>query len=631
MAENTKVIMADCEDIRTGLLKYAYDKDANIKEVWFNLKKVKPWIDKGAKYGSKEEPLDDPVINNPDDFSSESYKITQKYDIEVYKKEQLSLIYLRVVEEATCVVVEFATGFDTKSEDRGGEILDFIKEMMAYFGVIFFRSDAIDKDVLEFVKKIKFPVQAPFSILIYKVPRMVVKTPSTMKNLMEEEFVSKHDGKVVPPPYGLYGVLEDEAIACFTKADIEVSGRNAYGTYVKSGLSDDLAQKYAIDEAKVKIEDEETSINYTSLIKGYIGIDGYDFRFQVIDKLVFSSINDVDAPALLNGKDKELDIIVDGDDDAKFAIGENVSIECRDLEVDGDVNSNVAINALSIKVEGNVSANTELQANKVEVYSTKGAIKGDDVSVEKADEARIVGKSVKVLRINLCKVMGENVLVNEFDGGNDIIFSKSLHLKNIKGEDNKITITADVSEDIRALVGSTNARLKVKRDKLHALEVDFKKRMLELYNQKDAIARLEEQIRSQQRKNAPIQDYIKKTYIDYKGYITKTRTLKDAIIKEQESIEETTKAVANIDAPTLEAKITTESPWKNNIEVRYNHIYPPASHTMRMSDDQRTDICIDPTSLRLKCVPPSTIGGASGAKEGGAKDDKAKEASEAKK
>lgn len=561
-----------CGDIRTELEKFASRNKIDPQIVGFELLAIEILIDKNDKHGfqraTQEEMLQ---LENEEIFNAEGFKIKQKYDIYIkpVEKESQPKFMLRISPFGDKVHLYFNEGMMLLDEEIFYEdLMREIEAQMAFENLIIRRKDSL-KDCLKEQVKILLKNQTfpPCEILF---------TESKVYSPHQEaysDFLVPREEKYRDNENAYFAVNRGEDILVFHNARIARSGRNLYGEYILATQIDLMnavpVPRFKSDEVE-KIE-ERGCIIFRSLINSYVRYHDGEIEFYRQNEFSYVSANS--TPPLVGGMSKDITLTITAPSDSTDAIGDGVILEAAHIKIIGDVAKNARIQAKEIEIDGSTHKESEIIASRARVSVHRGNLIADEARIGTLDQGFVQSENIQ---IDVCKegeVLSKEASIVKVMDNSKLTVSHRLHIDNIEGKNNIISISSSAYHKTRNLIDT----LVKKKDFLinSAKEVysRYHKVLASVKKSKPLIEQIEnaqESVRAQMMQNKDIAE----AYGRHHNMIKDLRLFRQELFDYQQFIEKTVGNLVQIDEEILNAQIYCDKSWGEDTKLVYQREYP---------------------------------------------------------
>lgn len=563
-------LVKQCSDIRIELAKVADTFKVDPQFVGFELLAVEVLLDRNDKNGfqvvTKEEmqQLEDEEL-----FNTDSFKIKQRYDIRIKPVESQPQISLRISPFGDKMRLRFGEGVSLLDEDIFyEEMMREIEAQMAFEGIIIRRRNDIKQRLISEVKTlIQNQTLPPCEIDILE---SVVYSPHREAY---SEFLIPCEDRYRDYKEAYFAVNKGEDIVAFHKAKPSSSGRNLYGEFILATQIDLMHThsfpKFKNDEVE-QIEHGEC-VFFRSLIDSYVRLKSNEIDFYRQNE--FSHINANSTPPLLGGMGKNLTLTIRASNSSQDAIGEGVVLEAANIKIIGNVAKNARIQANEIEIEGSTHQESEIIANRAKIKTHCGNLIADEAMIETLDQGFVQSESIY---LDLCQegeVLSKEANIKKIASNNKVTISYRLHVGNIEGENNIITISSlayhKTKDLIDVLVKKKNFLINSAKEvysKYHKILASVKK-------SKPLIEQIEgaqEVIREQMMQNKDIAE----AYGRHHTMIKDLRMFRQELFDYQQFIEKTVNNLVQIDEEVLNAQIYCDKSWGEDTKLIYQREFP---------------------------------------------------------
>lgn len=589
------------------LTKFCQDSDLSFAACNFHVTAVHTMLKKDDK------PL-------PSSFFKESYnqvqdEIYQIFDVEVTPKEydfsKLSFSFSHRHLEAILILKEgFLIG---TREEYLNELVDYIVAFLIQKKIIITSIDNIRKRMEQIIST---HFNTPCTLMEDRIFTFLRAKAGIKKkgftNLLEEKWCRENNK--TPMPSAMYAVNQGDHIGFFLKDSIPTSGRNLQGEYIDMKNLHQNTPKN--DDLK---EVESGTFNYKTPPEAGEGINKYEEGnvvkyeasgngvvefvegvLRLIDIGTFKQITRTNS--ILGGLDKGIEIDIDCPDASKDAVQNGAVIEAEVVNVKGTVGEKVLIRAKRLTINGQTHQSSMLYAEEATIKIHKGTLHTNEGDIEKLEGGKVYGKDLNIIEAQGARINGDCIVISNLHSNTKIRFCEKLHLKAINGNDNEISFDLFASLEQRERLSTIIYRDNILSRTVKA-RVAFCKALVDRSHQlKPIIDKLKPVIDRSKKEGKDLDADTKKTLGMYVNLLKQIKEHKDMIDKLKQITLENARVGKELDAKLKEAKITTESSWKDNIQILLLRRFPESTYRILTQDSEMFEVCVGENGQLEKIV-----------------------------
>ncbi len=583
--------------------QFCNDSELSFNECIFHVSQVHTFLKK-----------DDTAVNPnffKDIYDQTDDEIYQIFDLDVIPKEydfsKLNFIFSYRHLEATLI---FSEGFFIDNrENYTSQLTDYIIAFLIQKEIIITN---VDKIKLRVEKIINDNFKPPYTLTeerrftFLRAKANIKKQGFT--NLLEQKWCKENNKGALPN--ALYAVKEGEHIGFFLKDSIPTSGRNLQGEFIDMKNLDLNTPKKDNKPRQDSAEFESGTFRYKSPPDVQTGIkkieDGQVIKYEaeghgviefaeaglkLIDIATFQQIGRTNS--ILGGVDKMVEIDVDCPDKTKDAVQNGAIIEAEVVNVKGTIGEKVIIKAKKLNVNGQTHQSSILYAEEASINIHKGVLYTKEADIEKLEGGKVYGNDVNIIDAQGARVTGDRIVISKLHSNTKVRFCEKLHLKAINGSENQISFDMFASLDYRQQLSTVINLDSLLKDNINA-RISFCKALADkLHKIKPIIESLKPVIDRSKKEGFELDPDTKKTLGFYVLLLKQIKEQKDMATKLQGIRTENTRRGKELEEKLGEAKITTESSWKDSNQIILTRHFPPSTNKIFTQDSEMFEVYID--------------------------------------
>ena len=370
----------------------------------------------------------------------------------------------------------------------------------------------------------------------------------------------------------IQGVVENDLLIEYIKPCKGKAGRNCRGEFIEP--SEPIVANIPAFNVSEKIEvlEKEEGTQYRAKNSGYIVFENntYDIQGEVeVTEISFKTTGSIEA-----GVNTDIAINVKEKDAFKDAIGAGMEVEVNEINVDGNVGSNAKIKAKKVKIEGQTHQSSYIEADEVKVNIHKGKIKGQKIEVTRLEQGVIEGEYVEVFQATGGKIIAKEVVIDTLSSHVDIIASSKIEIKNLKGEENTLTISPILYEEDKKALHGNEEEVKVQKRKIRTLQEEVDKKQTFLNDNAAAISDLKKRLAHYKQSGAKMPVSFVTKFKEFQELQIHLLSLKQELKQNEEACELLANEHQSFQTDILESRIINHDEYRGHNEIRFKLIDP---------------------------------------------------------
>lgn len=586
------------------LTKFCNDSELSFNECNFHVTNIKTFLKKDEK---EVQP----------NFFKEIYEqsndeIYQIFDVEVIPKEydfsKLNFVFSHRHLEATLILKE---GFLIDSRES------YLPQLLDYIIAFLIQKDIIIKNVEQIKLRLEKIITENFKppcVILEEKRFTFLRAKANIKkqgftNLLEEKWCKENNKSALPN--ALYAVSEGDHIGFYLKDAIPTSGRNLEGEFIdmknlhantpkndNKKPSNDSKEfetgtfRYkAPPEAGNGIKKIEEGVVVKYEAEGHGIVEFAESGLRLIDIATFQQISRTNS--ILGGVEKMAEIDVTCPDQSKDAVQNGAVIEAEVVNIKGTVGEKVVIRAKKLTINGQTHPSAILYAEEASINIHKGILHAHDVDIDKLEGGKVYGKEINVLDAQSAKIIGNRIVISKLHSNTDINFCEKLHLKAINGNENRISFDIFADYEHKEKLGAIIELDSLLGDDINARIAFCKALADKLHNLKPIIENLKPVIDRSKKEGFELDPETKKTLGLYVLLLKQVKEHKDLATALQQIRTQNKHNGEEIEKILFEARITTESSWKDNNQIILSRRFPPSTEKIFTQDSEMFEVALD--------------------------------------
>jgi len=319
------------------------------------------------------------------------------------------------------------------------------------------------------------------------------------------------------------GVDPDELIFEYIKPKFGKDGRDCKGNYIKVDEPVIKYANYSADQETVKVIEDESSVKYYSIVDGYVKNESG--VISIGKEITIEAASFRDTGSIDTGDDKDISVKIANADSSDDAVGSGISIDVKQLNVEGTIGSNANVKANDLSVGEQTHRNSKLEAvENAKIHLHRGNLKAKTAEINILENGTVQADDVNVKKMLGGEVIGHRIVIEELTSNTTIIASESIEIQAITGDNNTLIIDPHRIESYHEKVEANKDEIKDRENKLKEIKEDYAKRLKEHNSQIDRIKTFKKRIleATKAKKTPPKADMLR-----IKQYKIDTDKLKD--------------------------------------------------------------------------------------------------------
>lgn len=470
--------------VAKAILQVAREKKIDAKLLDFELISYKTFfkIEDEAQYTLVE----DISTLTTQDFQNPKIHIAQEYTLKIFplqKKQTKLKLSFATNKLKTKAILTFMKGsiFEEKEnlfEDLKARI--YYKKVRSGLLVELFE-EHLDEQLTKLLKLVPYGKPLPKDIKLNVAHSIEPTQPidAHIKKIFEEE---KEDDSIID------GVDKGKLILKYFKTHEGTDGRSASGKFIEAPSPQILELQPIINETILK-EEKEDYIEYISNESGYVVFEDNKLFISKHLKLDGASFK---TSANINGGENDKDIsvhIAHNKSHSEDAVSSGVTIDVKELNIDGAVGANVNIKTQELNIDAQTHRNSTMEvANKANVKLHRGNLVATDAQIDVLETGKITAhRTIHIKKMLGGEAVAPVVKVDELLSNSIIIASESIEILSLHGKDNKLIIDPNSIESYHKDIEKLQVNIKEEEKSLREKELKLEKDMSEY---KDKLERI---------------------------------------------------------------------------------------------------------------------------------------------
>ncbi len=520
-------------------------------------------------------------------------EITQKYQIEVFEKEDLPFslkITLGANKSFTKVVATFKKSDDVNFYDSlESDILTQLDKKKAKQGVLL---GCFEENFRALVKKLVSSIRV--NGVIEENITFTISKAYELKNRSNGNIIYKFKDEELDEKqrvdYSKKGFMKTvkagDLLILVIKSTKGRVGRDCRGKILalkELDLTDEISSVKVSED--IEVREQAGKIEYFAKVNGFIN-EIKENEFEIRDELVIDEINFKTTGSIQTGDEQDIKINIECNDAMSDAIGAGVKIETAEIKAAGNVGNGAVVKAKIIEIGGQTHQGAKIYGGDVEINLHKGYAEGENVTVELLDGGKIVGDIVRVKKASGGEIEAKEVYIDEVLSNVQVFASHHIELNEVQGEGNKFIIDVRAQRGFKTKVEEIEQKTKDTKENIEKLIKKIKKFKVKISSEKETTANIYARIielrESGVKAPSSLVSKLKENQSRIKEHNLLLKELKDDKMQVETLLED----MKTLQSSIFSAKVVNHSVWKEFNEVTFKIIDPPVLATHLLKDGE---------------------------------------------
>lgn len=549
----------------------------------------------------------DDILGNDAEYNKNDFEIRQVYDITLrgLKENDLSsFVEIKLDSQCYELSLELKAGLEVKNDDEFFEALyEEITRQKIKHNIIVRLFDEKSKPEITSLKKLFAELQlsgileSPQSFVIARAS-FVPEMETNFKFFLQEEWSKAHNESV---EFASYAAKVGDFVGMSVKHQDGSSGRNLKGEYVsiskQEGENKDKIDQLQYNESEFNVKLSNDGILYYAAQDGYVSVG--EGALKILVDFNFSEVSLRQNGSLLGGDKKGFVVEVACANPDQDAIGVGTILEAENIKIYGSVAENARVVAKKLEINGQTHQSAVIRADEMSIDIHKGSAVGEKIRINRLDRGSVEGEEIVIEQANGGSIEGRKIIINSLHSRAKIGVSEHLHIKEMSGGGNHITISSRTSLKAKEEVRRFHTQIQHNIDEVNMLVAALNKDLVNIRKIKPVVKKIKIIMEENKKNNKPNDPSITQSVAQYVLLLRRTKYLKERLVTLQGQSQVCNLALQDLDLQTQNAKITSDAPWQNDNEIMYESFCPEAKDTMFLNNGEEVDIGIDKESLKL--------------------------------
>lgn len=458
-AQKIRSVVVKTTSVPKELMKMAKKHDVKVDTLDFNILEIKTFsrINDGRQESEWEYALPDHFYELKDEvFLNPEFQIKQVYEIEIYSKSEdedyddpYKDLKLAMGANSTKskIFMTFQAGSRLEYNARlKDELIALINKRKIRSGILVNVFDEMLEGTIEQIaekvenaKVYKFEKNETILIAESYEPILITDDQIIFHYKKDEEKEIDENAKIDYASRDfIQNVKREELIIERIKGKEPKVGRDCRGVFIKPPeKKESQLKEFAIDETIKQIEDED-SIKYYADRNGYVAFENNVYKIKTdveVKDISFKSTGTINA-----GVDSDVTINVQEKDAVKDAIGNGMTVEVSEININGNVGSNATVYAIKANIEGQTHDTSVIRADKVSINVHKGTAYGKNIRIERLEHGTVECDVAEIVQAAGGNIFAKEITIDLCGSNVKATASKVIEIKKLHGSENFFTI-----------------------------------------------------------------------------------------------------------------------------------------------------------------------------------------------
>ncbi|NPA11035.1 MAG: DUF342 domain-containing protein [Epsilonproteobacteria bacterium] len=369
----------------------------------------------------------------------------------------------------------------------------------------------------------------------------------------------------------IYPIKEGEVLIEILKPKEGRNGRDCRGKIILMQTPKDFEiPNIEYDMESIHVKEEEDKILYIAAKNGYVIVE--DGKYIIKDELAIRQIN-LKTGDVHDADKADVKLEVSESSALKEAIGDNMSVETKELIVRGNVGNKAHIKAQNLEVDGQTHKNSVLISKIANLNVHKGHLTTETGIINSLEGGEVRAKKIEIKRALGGVVIAEEVIIHSLYSHVHVYALNKITIKDVKGYENHLSINPKkVLDDVD--IEKMEKKIDEIRQHINYITKEAKKIKEILDKNKHAYKDLKE-LYLEEKKRGKVNPTVFKKLKEYQTFQKKYKTLVEKIDKLKEERKILEERIDNIQNAVYNAKIISHSPWMAYNRIEFDLLHPP--------------------------------------------------------
>jgi len=533
-----------------------------------------------------EEILTKENLTNPD------FSIRQQYKLNIFKKRATSSFPIKILLGtnhdftkiyATLKKNNSVTYHSTLERDIITEINKKKLKQGIYIGIF----DDVLKDNIKKVTShimINKSLQEDMKILVCEGIERFVENKEFVNLVFQEKRAKENKNIALRDQTNLATVKKGEVVIEVVKGQKGQNGRNCKGEFLPKSIAkhdDTLKYEDIIVSENIEEQDFDDKIIFVAKKDGYVIQSGN--TFDISDDIVVNQIN-LKTTGSIKAGDKDIKVHVENDDETIDAIGSGVILDTKEVKTKGNVANNAKIRADIVEINGQTHQSSTIHGKKVKIHLHRGFVEADKVDINTLEGGKVIADEVFIDTLSGGEIKAKKIYINRLISNAQLYASELIEITTVEGSSNHLHIDPKAQRGFDEIVSNLEKEISDIDYQIKKYSNELKALKKKILSDKDTIEEIKKRILEiKAQKQRPPQAMINKIKDDKNNKLEFNKLIK--IIKDfKQTQEELVSKINSFNESIFDARIVSNSPWKEYNEIIF-HVIEPKRDVVRVMGD----------------------------------------------
>lgn len=548
------------------------------------------------------------ILGDEAEYNKNDFEIRQVCDIvlrSLRDKDLAPFVKLTLDSHAYEISLELKAGLEIKDDEKFFEDLygEITRQKLLNHVIIRIFGNGVKKEIENLRELFS---QLHISGVLEATQKVVIAKASFIPQvnegfcfILQEEWSKTHSDSI---EFASYAAKNGELVGISIKQQVGKSGRNLKGDFInvkkQEGEESGDIKKLRFKESEFRAEEKDDEVLYYALQDGFVSVGEGELR--IITEMSMPEVSLRKNGSLLGGNLKGFVLEVTCADPNQDAIGASITLEASEVKIYGSVAENAQVIANKAEINGQTHQSAFIRADELSIDIHKGKAWGDKVRINRLELGEVCGEEVFVEQANGGSIEARHITIASLHSHTKMSISELLDIKAINGGENRISINSRASLKAKQSAQQLNAQIDRNIKEMNVLLAVLNKDLARVRKTKPVVEKIKAIMEENKKNNKPNDKSITESVAQYVVLLRRTKHLKERLSALQEQSKSSSLTLQNLDRQTQDAKISSQATWQGNNEIIYESFFPESKDIMILSDGEEVDICVDKDTLKLK-------------------------------
>lgn len=352
-----------------------------------------------------------------------------------------------------------------------------------------------------------------------------------------------------------------ELLVEYIKPKKGVSSVNCRGEFIEAPEPLVLNAPAFTTTPNIDVQESETKILYYSLKPGNVLLENN--KLDIVGKVKLKEINFRKTGSIIISEDKDVSLDVTEENPVLDAIGPNMTVQSKEINIKGSVGNDARIIATSCIIEGTTHSTTYISATNAKIHSLKGILDAETAHVNKLEGGIITAENVVLDNCSNGNVTAKTIKIKNLGSLNTIVASELIDIDEISGTDNKLIFESAVTKADRDLLERFTREAKVLQTDLDDLNEQFKRAVKQIEDNKESSLKIKTILDDDKRLGRTSLSSFTAKYALFVKYVENAKMIKMKLTKVSVELKSVQNLLDSVYGKILHSKVTNNGVWRN--------------------------------------------------------------------